>query len=175
MVATTVVLSTVVGEAMHIADPIVDRALLGAAGVGLDVGAVVLAAGMVATLLRWRMAQALIPLAVLSGAATALALGIAESVSEEPMLLPAVSPLQVPSLTFYDTPGEAVLLVLALGPLVAGSILVWTLLGASLDERRRVRWLALSLLTVVGIVAVMQLVRLLGLVEVGDGFLAALP
>ena len=37
------------------------------------------------------------------------------------------------------------------------------------------RWLALSLLTAVGVVAVMQLVRLLGLVEVGDGFLAALP
>ena len=35
------------------------------------------------------------------------------------------------------------------------------------------RWLALASLTGVGVVAVMQLVRLLGLVEVGDGFLAA--
>ena len=135
-------LATVAGEAMYIADPFIDRGLLGAAGAGLDVAAVVLAAGVVATLLRWRMAQAVVPLAVLSGLATGLALGIAESVSEEPDLLPAVSPLQVPSLTFFDTPGEAVLLVLALGPLVAGGILVWTLLGASLDERRRVRWLA---------------------------------
>ena len=95
--------------------------------------------------------------------------------ASEPRLLPAVSPLQVPSLSFFDTPGEAVLLALALVPLVAGGILVWTLFAASLDERRRVRWLALSLVTAVGVVAVMQLVRLLGLVEVGDGFLAALP
>ena len=174
-VATTVVLATVAGEAMHMTDPFFDRQLVGAAGGGLDVAAVVLAAGMVATLLRWRLAQPVIPLAALSGTATALTFGIAESSSAEPRPLPAVSPLQVPSLSFFDTPGEAVLLALALVPLVAGGILVWTLFAASLDERRRVRWLALSLLTAVGVVAVMQLVRLLGLVEVGDGFLAALP
>ena len=52
---------------------------------------------------------------------------------------------------------------------------MWTLLGASIDERRGMRWLALSLVAGIGVVAVTQLVRLLGLVEVGDGFLVALP
>jgi signal transduction histidine kinase len=169
------VLATVVGEAMHAADPFVNRQLLGGTGTGLDVTAVVLAGGTVATLLRWRMAQLVIPLAIAAGAATGLAMGLAESVSDEPRLLPAVSPLQVPSLLFFDNPGETVLLVLALAPFVAGGLLVWTLVTASLDERRQLRWLALSLVTAVGVVTVMQLVRLLGLIEVGDGFLTALP
>ena len=71
--------------------------------------------------------------------------------------------------------GETVLLALALGPLVAGGLLVWTLLGASIDERRRCAGWRCACVTGVGVVAVMQLVRLLGLVDVGDGFLAALP
>ena len=52
---------------------------------------------------------------------------------------------------------------------------MWTLFGASNDERRQLRWLALSFVTGVGAVAVLQVVRLLGLVEVGDGFLGAVP
>ena len=67
------------------------------------------------------------------------------------------------------------LLALALGPFVAAGLLAWTLLGASIDERRQMRWLALCLVTGLGVVAVMQLVRLLGPLEVGDGFLAAVP
>ena len=81
----------------------------------------------------------------------------------------------MPSLTFFESSGETVLLTLSLGPLVAGGLLAWTLLGASIDERRQMRWLALSLVTGVGPSPSSQLVRLLGLVEVGDGFLAALP
>ena len=79
-----VVPATVVGEAMHLADPFFDRQLVGAAGTGLDVASVVLAAGMDATLLRWRMAQLVVPLAVLGGAGAAVALGFAESASTEP-------------------------------------------------------------------------------------------
>ena len=67
------------------------------------------------------------------------------------------------------------LLALALGPFVAAGLLVWTLLGASIDERQRVRWLALCLVTGLGAVAVMQLVRLLGPLEMGDGLLASVP
>ena len=97
---------------------------------------------MVATLLRWRMAQLRRPARRAQRLGNRVGAGDRRVPSEQPRLLPAVSPLQVPSLTFYDTPGEAVLLVLALGPLVAGGILVWTLFGASLDERRQMRWLA---------------------------------
>jgi signal transduction histidine kinase len=68
-----------------------------------------------------------------------------------------------------------VLLVLALGPLVAVGLVAWTLLGASIDERRQLRWLALYLVTGAGAVAVMQLVRLIGPIELGAGFLVALP
>ena len=67
------------------------------------------------------------------------------------------------------------LLVLALGPLVAAGLIAWTLLAASIDQRRQLRWLALTLVTGLGVVAVMQLVRLLGVIELGDGFLVALP
>jgi signal transduction histidine kinase len=173
--ATCLVLATAIGETMHLSDPVIDRQLLGAIGTGFDVVAVLTATGIVATMLRPRAAATVSPLALVGGLTTGLALGIAESVSAVPRLLPAVSPLQVPSLTFFDTPGETVLLVLALAPVVAAGSLVWTLFTASLDERRRMRWLALSMLTGLGVVIVMQLVRLLGLLEVGDGFLAALP
>ena len=100
---------------------------------------------------------------------------VAGDPTEAPRLLPAVSPLQVPSLTWYASSGETVLLALALGPLVAGGLIVWTLLGASLDERRQMQWLALGVVTGAGTIAVVQLVRLLGFVDVGNGFLAALP
>ena len=52
--AAAVTAATVVGESMHAADPPIDRGLLGALGVGLDVSAVVLAVGAVGTLLRPR-------------------------------------------------------------------------------------------------------------------------
>jgi signal transduction histidine kinase len=68
-----------------------------------------------------------------------------------------------------------VLLALALGPLVAAGLVAWMLFGATIDERRQMRWLALSVVAGLGALAVVQLVRLVGLIEVGDGFLAALP
>ena len=134
-----------------------------------------MAVGTVGTLLRPRLARHVGPLAVTAGVVTSVVFGIAGDPTSGPRLLPAVSPLQVPSLSFFGSTGEAVLLALALGPLVAAGLLVWTLLGASIDERRQMRWLALCLVTGVGAVAVMQLVRLLGLLEVGDGFLAGVP
>jgi signal transduction histidine kinase len=173
--AATVTMATVLGEAMHVADPPVDRRLLGAVGVGLDVAAVVVGVGMVGTLLRPRLARLIGPLALAAGALAGAALGIGGDPTAEPRPLPAVAPLQVPSLTFFESSGETLLLALSLGPLVAACLLAWTLLGASIDERRQMRWLALSIVAGVGAVAVTQLVRLLGLVEVGDGFLAALP
>jgi signal transduction histidine kinase len=173
--AAAVAMATVVGEAMHASDPLLDRRLLGMLGAGLDVTAVAMAVGTVGTLQRPRLARHVGPVTVGAGLATGLTFGIAGDLTARPRLLPAVSPLQVPSLTFFDSGGETVLLVLALGPLVAAGLLAWTLLGASIDERRQLRWLALCLVTAVGAVAVMQLVRLLGLFEVGDGFLAALP
>ena len=173
--ATTVVLATVAGEWMHLSDPPGGRQLLGSVGAGLDVVAVAVAGGLLATLLRPRAARQVVPLAVVGGVATAIVFALTTDPTATPRLLPAVSPLQVPSLTFLGEPGENVLLALSLGPLLAGAFLVWTLLGASIDERRGMRWLALSLVAGIGVVAVTQLVRLLGLVEVGDGFLIALP
>ncbi len=173
--AATVTLATVLGEAMHVADPPVDRHLLGTVGVGFDVAAVVIGVGTVGTLLRPRLTRLVGPLALVAGTLAGVSLGIVGDPTVEPRLLPAVSPLQVPSLTFFESSGETLLLTLSLGPLVAGGLLAWTLLGASIDERRQMRWLALSIVTGVGAVAITQLVRLLGLVEVGDGFLAALP
>ena len=86
-----------------------------------------------------------------------------------------MSPLQVPSLAFFGSTGETVLLALALAPFVVGRPARLDAVGASIDERRQLRWLALCLVTGVGAIAVVQLVRLLGLVDVGDGFLAAVP
>jgi signal transduction histidine kinase len=170
-----VAMSTLVGEAMHVSDPPVDRGTLGALGVGLDVAAVVMAAGTVGTLLRPRLARHVGPIAVTAGVVTSVVFGIAGDPTPQPRPLPAVSPLQVPSLTFFGSSGETVLLVLGLGPLVAAGLIAWTLLAASIDQRRQLRWLALTLVTGLGVVAVMQLVRLLGVIELGDGFLVALP
>ena len=173
--AATVAAATALGSLMHLADPLVDRHAVGAVGAGLDVAAVVVAVGTVGTLLRPRLAQKVGPLAAAAGVVTTVAFGIAGAPTDEPGLLPSVSPLQVPSLMFFESGGETVLLALALGPLMAAGLLAWIVLGASIDERRQLRWLALCLVTGVGAVAVMQIVRLLGLVDVGDGFLAALP
>ncbi len=173
--AATVTTATVVGEAMHVADPPLDRSVLGALGAGLDVAAVVMAVGTVGTLLRPQLARHVGPLATTAGVVTSIAFGVTGDPTSGPQLLPAVSPLQVPSLSFFESTGEAVLLALALGPFVAAGLLVWTLLGASIDERQRVRWLALCLVTGLGAVAVMQLVRLLGPLEMGDGLLASVP
>ena len=52
--ATTAVLATVAGEWMHLSDPPGGRQLLGSLGAGLDVVAVAVAGGMLATLLRPR-------------------------------------------------------------------------------------------------------------------------
>ena len=176
VVAAAVTLATVVGELMHFADPPGDRRLLGSAGAALDVAAVVVAVGAVATLLRPRLARGVGLLAVAAGATTGVVLAIAAGApAAEPRPLPAVSPLQVPSLTYFGSAGETVLLALLLVPVLAGGLLAWTLFGASNDERRQLRWLALSFVTGVGAVAVIQVVRLLGLVEVGDGFLGAVP
>jgi signal transduction histidine kinase len=127
------------------------------------------------TLLRPRLARYVGPLAIAGGLVTGVALGIGGGPAGEPRLLPAVSPLQLPSLVFYGSGGEAVLLALALGPLVAAGLVAWMLFGATIDERRQMRWLALSVVAGLGALAVVQLVRLVGLIEVGDGFLAALP
>ena len=175
VVATFLVLSTVAGEALHLADPPGGRVLLSAIGAGLDVVAGAATGGFLATLLRPRAARQVVPLAVIGGAATALAFGIGVDPTTVPRPLPAVSPLQVPSLTFLGDRGETVLLALALGAVLAGGFLVWSLFGASIDERRSMRWLAFSLVAGIGVVAIAQLVRLLGLVEVGDGLLVALP
>ena len=174
-VAATVTTASAVGAAMHVADPPIDRGLLGALGAGLDVAAVVLAVGTVGTLLRPRLARKVAPLAIAVGAATTMVVTISSNPTKAPLVLPAVAPLQVPSLSFFGSGGETALLALALAPLAAGGLLVWMLLEASLDERRKLRWLALSLVTGAGVVAVLQLVRLLGLLETSDGFLTALP
>jgi signal transduction histidine kinase len=173
--AATVATATVLGAVLHVDDPPVDRGTVGALGAGLDVAAAVLAVGTVGTLLRPRLARQVAPLAAIAGLVTTMGFGIAGQPTGDPQLLPSVSPLQVPSLTFFESGGETVLLTLALGPLVAAGLLVWLVLVASIDERRQLRWLALCLVTGAGAVAIVQLVRLLGLVEVGDGFLAALP
>ncbi len=173
--AATVTMATVAGEAMHVADPPFGRSVLGALGTGLDVAAVVMAVGTIGTLLRPRPARWVGPIAVAAGAMTGIAFGIVGNPTATAQLLPAVAPLQVPSLTFFASAGETVLLALALGPLVAAGLLAWTLLGATIDERRQLRWLALCLVTGLGAVAIVQLVRLLGPVDVGDGLLAAVP
>ena len=72
-----VAMSTLVGEAMHVSDPPVDRGTLGALGVGLDVAAVVMAAGTVGTLLRPRLARHVGPIAVTAGVVTSVVFGIA--------------------------------------------------------------------------------------------------
>jgi signal transduction histidine kinase len=174
-VATAVVVATVAGELLHLADPPGGRHLVSAIGAGLDVAAVAVACGLLATLLRPRAARSVVPLTALAGAATAVVTWLTIDATVLPRPLPAVSPLQVPSLSFLGEAGENLLLALSLGPLLAGGFLVWTLFGASIDERRRMRWLALSLVAAIGVVAVMQLVRLLGLIEMGDGFLVTLP
>jgi signal transduction histidine kinase len=173
--AACVVVATVVGEAMRMTDPPIDRRLLGAIGAGLDVAAVVLVVGALGTLLAPRLARRVDVIALAAGVASAVLLGMFVSPTADPRSLPAVSPLQLPSLSFFANEGEAVLLALALGPLVAAGLVVWALLHATAEARRRMRWLALTLVTGVGIVAVAQLVRLLGFIEVDDGFLAALP
>ena len=81
----------------------------------------------------------------------------------------------MPSLSFLGDAGETVLLLLGLGPVVAVGLAAWLFAEATVDERRRLRWLVLCLLIGLGVVTVMQLVRKLGLLDVGDGFLAAFP
>ena len=145
--AAAVVLATVVGEAMHVADPSVDRRLLGAVGAGLDVAAVVARRrAWSATLLRRGWRSLVGPLAVVVGVATGAGAGDRRVPSER--AASCCRPCRRSRCRrsrSSTSSGEAVLLALALGPLVAGGLLVWTLLGASLDERRRMRWLALSL------------------------------
>ena len=162
-VATTVVLATVAGESMHLSDPPGGRQLISALGAGLDVVAVAVAGGLLATLLQTASCPAGGTTGGRRGPGDGDRLRARRRSDRAPRLLPAVSPLQVPSLAFLGERGENVLLALALGPLLAGGFLVWTLLGASIDERRRMRWLALSLVAGIGVVAVTQLVRLLGL------------
>ncbi len=70
--AGAVVLATIAGEVMHAVDPSHDRRLLGSLGAGLDVVAVVMAAGMVGTLLRPRAARLVAPMALVAGAVTAV-------------------------------------------------------------------------------------------------------
>jgi signal transduction histidine kinase len=173
--AAAVTLSTLVGLTMRLDDSFIDVRILGATGAGLDVAAVVSAAGAVGTLLRPRLARRVAPIAVVVGTVTAVAFGIGGAPDSAPRPLPAVSPLQVPSLTFFGSSGEALLLALALAPIVVAGLLAWTVLGASLDERRQLRWLALCVVTGVGVIAIVQLVRLLGPIEVDDGLLAAVP
>jgi signal transduction histidine kinase len=173
--AAAVSMSTLVGVTMRLDDHFIDERLLGAAGAGLDVTAVVIGVGTVGTLLRPRLARHVGPLAVVAGIVTALSFWIGGAPSSTARPLPAVSPLQVPSLTFFGSNGEALLLALALAPIVLAGLLAWTLLGASIDERRQLRWLALCAVTGVGVIAVVQLVRLLGSVEAGEGLLTAVP
>jgi signal transduction histidine kinase len=171
--AAAVAAATMFGEAMHVDDPTIGRRLLGAIGAGLDVTAVLMAVG---TLLRQRSARHVGSLAVAAGVATGVSFGLLESPSASPRSLHAVSTLQVPSLGFYEASGETVLLALTLTPVVAAAgMLAWLLIGASIDDRHRLRWLALCLVTGLGAVAVVQAVRLLGLLEMSDGFLAAFP
>ena len=175
--AAAVAAATMFGEAMHVDDPAIGRRLLGAIGAGLDVTAVLMAVGTVARLLlRQRLARHVVSLAVAAGFATGLSFGLLESPSRVPRSLPAVSTLQVPSLAFFESSGETILLALTLSPVVVASgMLAWLLIGASIDDRHRLRWLALCLVTGVGAVAVMQAVRLLGLLEMSDGFVASFP
>ena len=173
--AAAVTMSTLVGVLMRVDDQLIDERLLGAAGAGLDVGAVVIGVGAFGTLLRPRLARHVGPLAVVAGIVTALSFGIGGAPGSAPRPLPSVSPLQVPSLTFFGSNGEALLLALSLAPLVVAGLLAWTVLEASMDERRQLRWLALCAVTGVGVVAVVQLVRLLGPVEFGEGLFTAVP
>ena len=116
-VATAVVLATVVGEAMHVADPFVDRQTAGCESVPGSTSPP--SSSRRAWSRRccaggWRRWSSRSPCS--AAWQRRWRWGSPSRSSEEPDLLPAVSPLQVPSLTFFDTPGEAVLLVLALGP-----------------------------------------------------------
>ena len=123
--AAAVAMATVVGEAMHLADP-PSIGCLGALG-----------AGSTLPPSSWRSARSarccgpagahVGPLAVAAGVVTARRRsGSPATRPQAPRPLPAVSPLQVPSLTFFESSGEAVLLALALGPLVAAGLLAWT-------------------------------------------------
>jgi signal transduction histidine kinase len=168
-------MSTLVGVTMRLDDTFLDERLLGAAGAGLDVVAVVAGVGAVGTLLRPRLARNTWPLALAAGIVTALPFWIGGAPTSAPRPLPAVSPLQVPSLTFFGSNGEALLLALALAPIVVAGLLVWTVLGATMDERRQLRWLALCAVTGAGVIAVLQLFRLLGPIEVDEGLLIAVP
>ena len=175
LVATTCVsLSTVVGAGLRVRSPDVDGALA-ALGAGLDTVAVALAAITAGTLLRPRRAHRLSVIVAIGGVVVALAFAIAGATTKIPDPLPAWALLQVPSLSFLGDAGETVLLLLGLGPVVAVGLAAWMFAEATVDERRRLRWLALCLLIGLGVVTVMQLVRKLGLLDVADGFLAVFP
>ncbi len=175
LVATTCVsLSTVLGAGLRVREPHVDGALA-ALGAGLDTVAVALAAITAGTLLRPRRALRLSVVAAIVSLVVGLAFVIAGHTTQIPDQLPAWSLLQVPSLSFLGDAGETVLLLLGLGPVVAVGLAAWLFAEATVDERRRLRWLALCLLIGLGVVTVMQLVRKLGLLDVADGFLAAFP
>ena len=127
------------------------------------------------TLLRPRRARRLGVVAAIVSVGVGLAFAIVGHTTTNPDQLPAWALLQVPSLSFLGDAGETVLLLLGLGPVVAVGLAAWLFAEATVDERRRLRWLALCLLIGLGVVTVMQLVRKLGLLDVADGFLAAFP
>ena len=127
------------------------------------------------TLLRPRRARRLGVVAAIVSVGVGLAFAIVGHTTTNPDQLPAWALLQVPSLSFLGDAGETVLLLLGLGPVVAVGLAAWLFAEATVDERRRLRWLVLCLLIGLGVVTVMQLVRKLGLLDVADGFLAAFP
>ena len=175
LVATTCVsLSTVLGAGLRVRAPDVDGALA-ALGAGLDTVAVALAVVTAGTLLRPRRARRLGLVAAIVSVGVGLAFAIVGHTTTNPDQLPAWALLQVPSLSFLGDAGETVLLLLGLGPVVAVGLAAWLFAEATVDERRRLRWLVLCLLIGLGVVTVMQLVRKLGLLDVADGFLAAFP
>lgn len=165
--------SSAVGSALHLTDPPLRRGTLAAFGAGLDVAAVALAVAAAVTMLLPRLSRAVTAVALLAGAAAVVAFGLAGSVSGRAMPVPAVSPLQLPSLLFLGRSGDAVLLVLTFAAAGGAAFVVGMIATATPAERADLRWLWLALVAGTSAVVVIHVARLTGAVVLGDDFVAA--
>ncbi|HEY7044335.1 MAG TPA: sensor histidine kinase [Nocardioidaceae bacterium] len=88
---------------------------------------------------------------------------------------PPWSPLQVPSLLFFGGRGQGFLAFAALLPLVGIGLLTWRSPAMDGEERIHLRWLALAGVTAASVLALVHLVRRLGLLQLGGDFYGVAP
>jgi signal transduction histidine kinase len=148
------------------------------AGAALDVATIVAVTALLATFPTGRAGRLVEPVLVGAGSAFALVAAVTalgSRVHVVPAPTPPWSPLQVPSLTFLGSAGEALLALAAVVPLAGVVALLWRRSGMSNEERMHVRWVALAGVTALAAIATIHLIRRLGIVELGDGFYAVAP